>query len=309
VFKQELLKNPDIVDVAPKNGGIWSTMAKIENDSSIQFTYETVDESYIPMMKIPLLQGRNFSKDHPADSTNSVIVNEAFVKQAGWKDPIGKTVNFLFNKELYQVIGVVKDYHYEPLNHKIDPQLFTMKNSNSYGLYDIKIRPGTAAASLKFIHRKFKDLYPISPYSYVFKDEQNRKNYEAEAKWKQIMLFAAILTIFISSIGLFGLSVLSAEKRIKEIGIRKVLGASVSSVVTTLSKDFLKLVIIAMIIAIPVAWLVAGKWLEKYPYRVSLSWWMFASAGILVILIALATVSFQAIKAAVANPADSLRTE
>jgi putative ABC transport system permease protein len=309
VFKQELLKNPDIMDVAPKNGGGWNTMAKIDNDSSIQFAYETVDESYIPMMKIQLLQGRNFLKDYPSDSTTSVIINEAFAKQAGWKDPIGKSVNFFFNKELYSVIGVVKDYHYEPLNEKIKPQLFTMKNSNKYGLYDIKIRPETASQSLKFIHQKFKDLYPMSPYSYVFKDEQNRKNYEAEAKWKQIMLFAAILTIFISCIGLFGLSVLSAEKRIKEIGIRKVLGASVSSVVTTLSKDFLKLVIIAMIIAIPAAWLVAGKWLENYPYRIALSWWIFALAGILVILIALATVSFQAIKAAVANPADSLRTE
>jgi putative ABC transport system permease protein len=284
-------------------------MAKIENDSSIQFNYATVDESYIPMMKIPVLQGRNFSKDHPADSSNSVIVNEAFVKQAGWKDPIGKTVNFIFNKELYSVIGVIKDYHYEPLNQKIGPQLFTMKNSNSYGIYDIKIKPGTAAASLKFIHAKFKDLYPISPYTYVFKDEQNRKNYEAEAKWKQIMMFAAIFTIFISCIGLFGLSVLSAEKRTKEIGIRKVLGASVSSVVTTLSKDFLKLVLIAMIIAIPAAWLTADKWLENYPYRISLTWWMFASAALLVILIALATVSFQAIRAAVANPVKSLRTE
>jgi putative ABC transport system permease protein len=309
VFKNELLKNPDIVDVAAKNGGTWNTMAKLANDSSIKFSYETVDESYIPMMKIQLLQGRNFSKDHPSDSINSIIVNEAFVKEAGWKDPIGKTVNFIFNKELYSVIGVVKDYHYEPLNEKIKPQLFTMKNSNSYGIYDVKIKPGTAAASLKFIHQKFKDLYPMSPYSYVFKDEQNRKNYEAEAKWKQIMLFAAIFTIFISCIGLFGLSVLSAEKRTKEIGIRKVLGASVSSVVTTLSKDFLKLVFIAMMIAIPAAWLIAGKWIENYPYRVSLSWWMFASAALLVILIALATISFQAIKAAVANPVKSLRTE
>ncbi|MGN6196351.1 MAG: ABC transporter permease [Ginsengibacter sp.] len=309
VFKNELLKNPDIIDVASKNGGTWSTIAKLANDSSIQFSYETVDESYIPMMKIQLLQGRNFSKDHPADSINSIIVNEAFVKQAGWKDPIGKTVNFFFNKELYSVIGVIKDYHYEPLNKKIGPQLFTMKNSNNFGIYDIKIKPGTAAASLKFIHQKFKDLYPISPYSYVFKDEQNRKNYEAEAKWKQIMLFAALFTIFISCIGLFGLSVLSAEKRTKEIGIRKVLGASVTSVVTTLSKDFLKLVLIAMIIAIPAAWLTAGKWLENYPYRISLTWWMFASATLLVILIALATISFQAIKAAIANPVKSLRTE
>jgi putative ABC transport system permease protein len=309
VFKNELLKSQDIVDVAAKNVGQWRTTAKVNNDSSIQFNYETVDESYIPMMKIPLLQGRNFSKDHPADSVNSVIVNEAFVKQAGWKDPIGQTVNFFFRKDIYQVIGVIKDYHYLALNEKIGPQLFTMKNSNKYGIYDIKIRPGTASSSLKFIHQKFKEFYPMSPYSYVFKNDKNRKSYEAEAKWKQIMMFAAILTIFISCIGLFGLSVLSAEKRTKEIGIRKVLGASVSSVVTTLSKDFLKLVILAMIFAIPAAWLVAGKWLENYPYRISLSWWMFASAGILVIFIALATVSFQAIKAAVSNPVKSLRSE
>ncbi len=309
IFKTELLKNPDIIDVAPKNGGGWSTVARLADDSSIQFSYETVDESYIPMMKIQLLQGRNFSKGHPADSTHSVVVNEAFVKQAGWKDPIGKTVNFFYNKEEYQVVGVVKDYHYAPLNQKIKPQLFTMKNSNYYGIYDIKIRPGTASSTLEFIHKKFKDLYPMSPYSYVFKDEQNRKNYEAEAKWKQIILFGAILTIFISCIGLFGLSVLSAEKRTKEIGIRKVLGASVSSVVTTLSKDFLKLVLLAMVIAIPAASMVAGKWLENYPYRISLTWWMFAAAVLLVILIALATISFQAIKAALANPARSLRTE
>lgn len=309
VFKNELLKNPDIFDVAAKNGGYSGTIAKLANDSSIQFAYETVDESYIPMMKIKLVQGRNFSKDHPADSINSVIVNETFVKQAGWKDPIGKTVNFFFNKELYSVIGVVKDYHYEALSEKIKPQLFTMKNSNNYGIYDIKIKPGTAASSLKFIHQKFKDLYPMTPYSYVFKDEQNRRNYEAEAKWKQIILFGAILTIFISCIGLFGLSVLSTEKRTKEIGIRKVLGASVKSIVTTLSKDFLKLVFIAMIIAIPCAWLVAGKWLQNYPYRISLTWWMFTSAAVLVIFIALATISFQAIKAAIANPVKSLRTE
>jgi putative ABC transport system permease protein len=152
-------------------------------------------------------------------------------------------------------------------------------------------------------------LFPLSPYTYAFKNEENLKNYEAEAKWKQIMLFGAILTIFISCIGLFGLSVLSAEKRTKEIGIRKVLGASVNRVVTILSKDFLKLVFISLVIAIPAAWIAASKWLENYPYRIRLNLGLFASAGILVILIALITVSFQAIKAAIANPVKSLRTE
>jgi len=152
-------------------------------------------------------------------------------------------------------------------------------------------------------------LFPLSFYTYTFKEQENLKNYEAEAKWKQIMLFGAILTIFISCIGLFGLSVSSAEKRTKEIGIRKVLGASVSSVVSILSVDFLKLVIIALLVSLPVAWLAGNKWLENYPYRITLSWWMFTVAGLLVIFIALATVSFQAIKAAISNPVKSLRTE
>ncbi len=295
LFKTELLKNPNIVDVAAKNGGQWITGARLGNESDISFNYETIDESYIPELKIPLVKGRNFSKDYPADSNNSVIVNESFVKQARWKSPISETVNFFYNKnEIYHVIGVVKDYHYRSLNEKIGPQLFTMN---------------TEAESLKYIQKTFKQFFPLSPYSYVFEDQQKLKDYESEAKWKQIILFGAVLTIFISCIGLFGLSVLSAEKRTKEIGIRKVLGASVNSVVTILSKDFLKLVFIALIISIPLARITANKWLQNYPYRITLNWWLFASAAILVIAIALITVSFQAIKAAIANPVKSLRTE
>lgn len=310
LFKQELLKNPNIIGVAPKNMGGWQTNAKISADSSIQFAYETVDESYIPIMKIPLIAGRNFSKQFPSDSTQSVIVNESFVKKAGWKDPLGKTVNFFYrNNEAYTVIGVVKDYHFFSLDQKIIPQLFTMKNDNLFGLLDIKIKPGTNSETLKFIQSKFKDFFPMSPYSYVFKDEQNRKNYEAEAKWKQILLFGAVLTIFISCIGLFGLSVLATEKRTKEIGIRKVLGASVNNIVSILSMDFLKLVAIALIVSIPAAWFAGSKWLENYPYRFTLGWTVFAMAAVLVILVALFTVSFQAIKAAIANPVKSLRTE
>ena len=193
-----------------------------------QFAYETVNESYLPLLKIPVIKGRNFSKDFPSDSAHSVLVNETFVKKAGWKDPIGQEVNFWYNAgEKYTVIGVVKDYHYESLTKEIGPQLFTMKPGNDYGKTFIKIKPNSETASLQHIEKVFKKMFPISPYSYVFKDQENLKNYEAEAKWKQIMLFGAILTIFISCIGLFGLSVLSAEKRTKEIGIRKVLGASV----------------------------------------------------------------------------------
>ena len=310
LFQNELMKDPNIVGVAAKNNGFWSTDARVNGDSTLQFAYETVDESYLPLLKIPIIQGRNFSPDYPSDSSHSVLVNESFVKKAGWKNPIGQIVNFWQRgNEKYTVVGVVKDYHYESLYEKTGPQLFTMKAGNDFGTAYIKIKPNTATASLKYIASTFKKLFPLSPYSYTFKNQENVKSYEAEAKWKQIMLYSAILTIFISCIGLFGLSVLSAEKRTKEIGIRKVLGASVQSVVTALSVDFLKLVMIAMVIAIPLAWLAANKWLEKYPYRIQVSWWIFAAGGLLVVCIALVTVSFQAIKAAVANPVESLRSE
>lgn len=309
IFKSELMKNPNILEVAPKNGGSWSTIARLRNDSNIQFRYETVTESYLPMLRIPLVAGRNFSEKFPSDSTNSIVVNESFVKKAGWDNPLGETVSFVFNNETYHVIGVVKDYHFGSLNEKIGPQMFTMKNSNRFGVLDIKIREGSASSVIKFLKARFMEFFPMDPFSYVFKDDQNRKQYEQEAKWKQILLFGAILTIFISCIGLFGLSVLATEKRVKEIGIRKVLGASVKSIVSILSADFLKLVAISLVIAIPLAWIAGNKWLENYPYRISIGWSIFLLAAMLVILIALLTVSFQALKAALASPVKALKTE
>jgi len=310
LFRSKLKENPNILSIAAKNSGSWGTGAKVNGDSSINFAWETVDEDFLPSLKIALKEGRNFSRDYTSDSSQSVIVNESFVKMAGWKKALGQEVNFSYdNNRKYSVIGVVKDYHFQSLSQKIGPQLFTMKKSNDYGTAFIKIKPGSERISIKHIEKVFRSLFPLKPFKYVFKDEENLKNYESEAKWKQIMLFSAILTIFISCIGLFGLSVLSAEKRTKEIGIRKVLGASVQNVVSILSKDFIKLVIIALLIAIPVAWLAANKWLENYPYRMPLSWPMFAAAALLVIGVGLFTVSFQAIKAAISNPVKSLRTE
>ncbi len=310
LIKDELLKNPGITGVAPKNGGMWGTSAKVNGDKEIHFTYETIDETFTSLLKLQIVKGRNFSPDFPSDSTHSVLVNESFAREAGWKNPIGQEVNFWYNNnEKYTVVGVVKDYHYQSLTQKIGQQLFTMKPGNGFGKVFIKIKPGNETASLQHIEKTFKKLFPINPYSYKFVDQENLKSYEAENKWKQIMLFSAILTIFISCIGLFGLSVLAAEKRTKEIGIRKVLGASVSGVVSILSKDFLKLVIISLLASIPLSWIAANKWLENYPYRITLSWWMFAFAGILVVMIALITVSFQAVKAAMGNPVKALRTE
>lgn len=309
-FKNELLVNPNIVGVSAKNGNIWQAGAKGDLDSGINTRYETIDENYLPLLKIPLVAGRNFSPSYPADSTQSIIVNESFAKAAHWKNPIGKVVSLAWGEiETYHVIGVVKDYHFASVAEKITPQLLTMKTGNLYGSYYIKIKPGSETASLKWIQKIFQQFYPADPYSYVFKNDENRRQYAAVEKWEQVILFSAILTIFISCIGLFGLSVLSAEQRTKEIGIRKVLGASVKSIAANLSTDFIKLVIVALIIASPFAYLAASKWLQNFPYRVALTWWMFLLAALLVVSIALFTVSFQAIKAAIANPVKSLRTE
>ena len=308
VFENELLKNPNIVGVSVKNAGEWGTGTKNSVGSTVYFADEIVDENYLPLLKIPLIAGRNFSTAYPADSAQSVIVNESFVKAAKWKKPVGETIQILgSSNEKYRVIGVVKDYHFASLTKKITPQLFNMHGS--YGTYYIKIKPNTATASLQWIQKTYQQFYPMSSYAYIFKNDENRKQYAEVEKWKQIILFGALLTIFISCIGLFGLSVLSAEKRTKEIGIRKVLGASVQQIITTLSADFIKLVVIALVIAIPAIWAAANKWLENYPYRITVTWQMFALGGFLVIFIALATVSFQAIKAAIANPVKSLRSE
>lgn len=309
-FKNELMKNSNIVGVSAKNGNIWQAGAKGDLDSGINARYETIDENYLPLLKIPLVAGRNFSSAYPADSAQSIIVNESFAKAAHWENPIGKTVSVLWDgTETYHVIGVVKDYHFASVSEKITPELLSMKTGNLFGSYYIRIKPGSETASLQWIQKLFQQFYPTDPYSYVFKNEENRMQYADVGKWKQIMLFSAALTIFISCIGLFGLSVLSTEKRTKEIGIRKVFGASVKSIVTTLSTDFIKLVVMALVIASPLAYITTNKWLQNFPYRVTISWWQFVLAGILVVLIALFTISFQSIKAAIANPVKSLRTE
>lgn len=309
LLRNQLKQHPSIQDVTFKNGGSWGTRAKVNGEQQIQFAYESVGVNYLPLLKINIKEGRNFSADLPTDSTKSVLVNETFAKEAGWTDPIGKEVDFWYREEKYTVIGVVKDYHYQSLQEKIGPQLFTMKPDNQYGLALIKIAPGSATASLQHIEKIFKSVFPLDPYSYQFMDQANLQNYEAEDRWKKIMLFSAVITIFVSCIGLFGLSVLATEKRTKEIGIRKVLGASVQQVATILSRDFLLLVVISLLISLPLAWLAANKWLENYPYRIQLGWSLFAMGALLVIGIALLTVSFQSIKAALQNPVRSLKVD
>ena len=309
LFKNELLKNPSILSVTADQGGRWGTMAHINGNQQQMFDMKHIDEDYLPLFQVPMVKGRNFSKAMVSDSANAVLVNEEFVKQAGWKKPLGETVDFFYNKKRYTVVGIVKDYHFLSLTEKMSPILYTMRPDYPWVNVFVKISDKNKSESLNRIQKEFKELFPFIPYQYKFKDAEVAEQYDKEAKWKQIVTFGAVLTIFISCIGLFGLATLSAERRRKEIGIRKVLGASVEGIVRKLSTDFAKLVIIAAVIAVPAAWWAMHKWLENYPYRININVWIFLVAGVSVLLIALATVSYQAIKAAIANPVNSLRTE
>jgi putative ABC transport system permease protein len=309
LFKTEMLKDPSIKSLTADQGGRWGTIAHVNNGQKIEFNMKHIDEDYLPLFEVPMVKGRNFSKNMVSDSGASVLVNESFVKAAGWKNPVGEVVDFFYNKKKYNVVGIVKDYHFLSLTEKTPPMLYSLNPQLPYGNIFIKIKETNKADALNHIERGFKQIFPTIPYQYTFKDAQNLEQYDKESKWKQIVTFGALLTIFISCIGLFGLATLSSERRKKEIGIRKVLGASVEGIVRKLSADFLKLVIISAVIAAPAAWWAMDKWLQNYPYRIGVNVWIFLFAAVLVVVIALVTVSFQAIKAAIANPVKSLRSE
>jgi putative ABC transport system permease protein len=305
------MTNPNILGVSSKDLGWENNSTKI-NGNDIGFVRETVDERFIPLLHVSVIRGRNFSSAYPTDSASAVVANETFARQAGWKDPIGQQLNLSFDKarpQWYTVIGVVRDYYYQPLNVVIKPQIFTIKPGRVLGNLLVKMRPHTEASNLPLIENTYRSIFPLSSFDFGFKDEQNRDQYWSEDKWKDVMLFAAIFTVFISCIGLFGLTVLTTERRTKEIGIRKVLGASAQTIASLLSKDFLRLVILSLALAIPFGWLAASQWLNNYPYRINLSWPLFAGAGAVVITLALLTVSFQALKAARSNPVHSLRAD
>ena len=309
-FRNELLKNPDIEKVSPRNGGVWNTISKVNGSQEINYSVEVIDDNYLNTLGLKITKGRNFSDEFTADSSSSVLVNEAFVKEAKWKNPIGQTVDFFFRNHKYQVVGVVKDYYHESLHSKIIPQMFTCDpNMGSYGSFWIKISSANIPKTLKSIEKSFKNFLPTRPYQYEFKSESNLKQYDEEARYKQIISFSALLTIFISCIGLFGLAMLSAEKRTKEIGIRKVLGASVQSIVSMLSVDFLKLILIASAISFPIAWWASNTVLQNYPFRIEISVWIFVGALTTTCTVAFLTIGYQALKSAMANPVKSLRTE
>ena len=262
-----------------------------------------VDPDFKDLMQLKMKEGRWFTND-PNDVHN-VILNETAVRLINLHgDPIGQ--RFIHHKDTGAIIGVVKDFHYRSLHDQIGPMLVTEKNTS--GFY-IKTSPGNNAAAVAAAGRVWKQYFPDAPFDFEFLDDAYNKLYLAEQQQSLLITVFAAIAIFISALGLLGLAAFAAEQKVKEIGIRKVLGASLKNIVTLLSADFVKMVVIASVIACPLAWWAMSKWLQGFAYRINLSWWLFASAAGIALLIALVTVSFQAIKAAMANPAESLRSE
>ncbi|MDP9081484.1 MAG: ABC transporter permease [Bacteroidota bacterium] len=268
-----------------------------------------VDFDFIPQYGMKIVAGRAFSRDFATDSTKSFVVNETTVKNLGYtsaKDAVGKTFNQWGRKGI--IIGVVQDFHFESLQQNVKP-LNLRINPHNLGVFTLKIKGGDIPNTLKAVEAKWKVLIPQRPYSYYFLDQNFNKQYATEDRFGKLFMYFAVLAIMISCLGLLGLASYSTLQRTREIGIRKVLGATVPGIVNMLSKEFLWLVGIAALIAFPLAWLGMHSWLKDFAYKINIAWWVFAVAGILAMMIAITTVAFQAIRAALANPVKSLRSE
>ncbi|RRB05024.1 FtsX-like permease family protein [Larkinella rosea] len=275
-------------------------------------TQINVDADFIKTAGMSLAAGRNFSTQITSDTLSkrgAYMINETAAKRMGWTPAraLGKRVKFWGTEG--QIIGVLKDFHFRPLHVAIQPFILRFRPKEFYFNLLVKTKPGLVARTLAGVANEYKKMKTDYPLSYGFVDQDLDAQYQSEQRIGRIILCFAILTILVSCLGLFGLTAFTAEQRTKEIGIRKVLGASVASIVTLLSRDFLKLVVMALAIASPIAWYAMNRWLENFVYRTDIQWWIFALTGMLAVGIALLTVSFQSIKAALANPVKTLRSE
>ena len=312
-YRNTLLQNPSVVNVAGSSTvpgrsvgerGMFPEGNKWHPRNSM-----FVDFDFIPTFDMEIKEGRNFSRDFPTDVDDAYIVNEAAAKNFGWEDPIGKKIIWAGDKNKKGfVIGVVKDFHYKSLHQEIEPLVLHM--TPGIGSYaSIRIKSENIFNIMSFIKNKWQEFNPGHPFDYFFLDDQYDKLYRSEEKMGQVFRYFTVLALFISCLGLFGLSSYVLEKRTKEIGIRKILGASLSSIIIMVSKEFSKWIILANVVAWPIVYFSMNLWLENFSYRINISFWTFLLSTLIVMILSLLTVSYQSIKAAMANPANSLKYE
>ena len=317
VIRTELLRNPNIRGVSVSNclpSRISSSNGmKVENNEG-EMTQQSIyvgwtDYDFINLYELELVKGRNFSREYGTDPNHAVIVNEEMVKHMGWTDPIGKKVDFWAVKE-GEVIGVLKNFHYYSLHEKIEPALLYIGAIKYPARYlSIKIESNSAASAVGYIRNVVEKHSINHPFEYYFLDENYYQNYVTEQKLGEIFIYFSSIAIFIACLGLFGLSAFTAERRTKEIGIRKTLGATETNLIVLLTKEFARFVITATVIGIPLAYYFMNEWLNNFAYHTDMGWAVFAAASFISLTVAMLTVGFQARKAAVTNPVDTLRNE
>ncbi|WP_142783831.1 ABC transporter permease [Changchengzhania lutea] len=292
-----------------RNDTTFSTETVMTEANGFNMQYWRIDYNYLETIGMEMKEGRNFSREFGSDST-AIILNETAVKLSGLKEPIGKKIYSTDqnnNPIVHTIIGVVKNFNYASLRKNVGALSFKLGNNSWETAY--RFQTNDISGLLATIKNKYKAAAPGMPFKYEFLDEAFDDMYRQERRVGTVALAFALLAIVIACLGLFGLATYIAEQRTKEIGIRKVLGASVTNIVRMLSTDFVKLVMLAFVIATPIAWWFMNKWLQDFAYRIELNWWIFAVTGFVALIIALLTLSFQAIRAAIANPVDSLKTE
>jgi putative ABC transport system permease protein len=316
LFRHLLQSRREIVGIAGSQIGLGEGQGQMgggykygdKDFGSIEYP---IDQYYLKVMGMQLIAGRNFNLSIAGDSTNAVIINETLTKNILGTSPenaIGKQFNGR-GDQIKTVIGVTRDFNFESLNRAVREQLFNMPGNFAPGKIFVRIQAGEPAGAIALLESAWKKLEPDYPFKYSFLDEDLDRFYKSEEKWSSIVGWAGGISIFLACLGLFGLAALAAVNRTREIGIRKVLGASVPVIVRMLSKDFLILVTIALLIASPIAWYFMNRWLQDYAYRINITWWIFAVTGFVTIFIAFLTIGVQALKVAISNPVESLRNE
>jgi putative ABC transport system permease protein len=337
VLKESLLSNPSVLQVAASHttpGGSFVGVPyrlPVGSDGSSRFDQEGyptlfVDADYLSLMHIQIVAGRGFSKENSvADEQHALIINESDAREFGYQHPqqaLASTVQYWDQRTRsflnFHVIGVVKDFHYQSLHNRINPLLLRLASSNqqsragyaeSMATLSVLFSTDNIPATLSSINNTWKEIEKAYPLEYTFLDQQLSRLYSSEEKMSQVFVCFSLISLFLTCMGLFGISILSVEQRRKEIGIRKVLGANIVAIVILLSKEFLKLVLLANLLAWPIAWWLVGVWLDNYAYSVNIHPLLFIAATLLVILIAVLTMMLQTIKAAMENPVNSLRIE